>query len=402
MSSLSKLRIFIAAFICAGLAPVNGAEPPDPRAVLQLATKVADWQIETFHEAAAYRAIATQRYQRMYVERFRELKNHHELDWTNGVLYAGMDQFRKIAENKRKYTDWLVDIGDRNGWRLWYRMYYADDHTAGQAWLSLYEDLGDPAMLEQVYLQFRHILNYPEIGSLVYERKPNSRLQKYDAFDRWGWSDALFMAPPIWARLAKIRGDERFLEFMDQEWRATYDLLWNKEEKFFARDTRFIPQTERNGRPLFWSRGNGWVLSGLALTIPHLPEDWKGRQFYIDVLQDMAGALKEAQREDGTWSMGILGNLEEYPVKESSGTALFTHGLAWGINNGHLDRATYEPVVLKAYAALADCVTEEGIFGYVQPIGSAPGETFTDKTEVYAVGAFLLASTEVYKLVGGK
>jgi rhamnogalacturonyl hydrolase YesR len=97
--------------------------------------------------------------------------------------------------------------------------------------------------------------------------------------------------------------------------------------------------------------------------------------------------------------MGLLGGLDAYPDKESSGTALITHGLAWGINNGLLDRKEYQPVVLRAWAALADCVTEEGIFGHVQPIGYAPGEIFADKTEVYAVGAFLLAATEVYKMV---
>jgi rhamnogalacturonyl hydrolase YesR len=387
---------------CTGSSSVDGAQAPDPRAVLNLATKVADWQIETFDDAAEYRAIASERYKRLYTDRYREPQNHHELDWTNAVLYIGLDEFREIAANKRKYTDWLVDIGDRNGWRTWMRIYHADDQAVGQVWLSLYEDFGDPAMEVEVYRKFNHILRYPETGSLEFDKRPKGYSFHSDFLDRWGWCDALFMAPPIWARLANIRGQDRFLEFMHQEWQATYELLWDEEENFFYRDSRFLTRTEDNGRPIFWSRGNGWVISGLALTIPHLPEDWEHRSFYTGILQKMAEAFKETQREDGTWSMGLLGGLDAYPDKESSGTALITHGLAWGINNGLLDREEFEPVVLKAWAALADCVTEEGIFGYVQPIGYAPGEIFADKTEVYAVGAFLLAATEVYKLLGGE
>ena len=102
------------------------------------------------------------------------------------------------------------------------------------------------------------------------------------------------------------------------------------------------------------------------------------------------------------WSMGLLGGVEAYPIKETSGTSFFVFGMAWGINNGFLDRAKYEPVVLKAWNVLTTCVTEDGLLGYVQPVGAAPGDSFPDKTEVYGVGAFLAASTEVYKLVGGK
>jgi rhamnogalacturonyl hydrolase YesR len=118
-----------------------------------------------------YRAIASARYKRLYTDRYREPQNHHELDWTNAVLYIGLDEFREIAANKRKYTDWLVDIGDRNGWRTWMRIYHADDQAVRQVWLSLYEDLGDPAMEVEVYRQFNHILRYPETGSLEFDKK---------------------------------------------------------------------------------------------------------------------------------------------------------------------------------------------------------------------------------------
>jgi len=42
-------------------------------------------------------------------------------------------------------------------------------------------------------------------------------------------------------------------------------------------------------------------------------------------------------------------------------------------------------------------VHPDGMFGYVKRIGAAPDDVSYDDTEVYAVGAFLLAGTEVLK-----
>ena len=116
----------------------------------------------------------------------------------------------------------------------------------------------------------------------------------------------------------------------------------------------------------------------------------------------MAVSVKNSQRADGTWSRGVFGDESNYPVKETSGTAFFTFGLASGINRGLLDRATCEPVVFKAWDALIKCVTDEGLLGYVQPVGGRPDDAFADKTEVYGIGAFLAAGSEVYKLVSEK
>lgn len=371
------------------------AEKPSPESVKTLTKKVADWQIETFNKHNEYRAVSTRNKKKLKKSGKKYMNKYHDLTWHMGALYAGMDKWRTVADDPKPYTDFLKMIGERNGWTLHKRPYHADDHTVGQFYLSLYEEFHDPAMLKPTQDHFDWILAHPKTGSLKWGKRT-------DCHDRWGWCDALFMAPPVWARLAKVTGEQKYLDFMDQEYHATYDLLWDKEEKLFWRDSSFFPKREKNGRKLFWARGNGWVFGGLALMIPDLPEDWDGRGFYVDLFKTMANSLKNCQREDGTWSMGLLGGVEGYPIKETSGTSFYTFGLAWGINNGLLDRATYEPVVMKAWAALTECVTDEGLLGYVQPVGAAPGDAYAHKSEVYGVGAFLAAGTEVYKLVGGK
>ena len=381
-------RVFLGAMVFA-LTCASGtrASNPTPEEVKALTQKVADWQILTFSDMGKYRALAPK-------QKWQNRGRYHDLEWHCGALYAGMYEWSTIAEDP-KYVNWLKMIGERNGWKLHRRRYHADDHTVGQFYLNLYENFGDKAMIEPTIERFDWILNNPKTGSLKWGRGT-------DCHNRWGWCDALFMAPPVWARLAKITGEQKYLDFMDQEYHATYDLLWDKEEKLFWRDSSYFPKREENGEKVFWSRGNGWVFGGLALMIPDLPEDWRGREFYVKLFQNMAESIKKAQRPDGTWSMGVLGGTEGYPIKETSGTSFFVFGLTWGINQGYLDRATYEPVVMKGWNALAECVTDEGLLGYVQPVGASPGDSFENYTEVYGIGAFLAAGTEVYKWVSNK
>ncbi len=377
----------IAALAAFTLIPLHAAEKPTSAEVMTLTRKVADWQVRTFDNHGEFRALPAAK-----SEKWRDKKNYHDLTWHMGALYVGFDQFRKVAEDPAPYNALLMKIGERNGWKLHTRPYHADDHAVGQFYLSLYQEKKQPEMLAPTREHFDWILTNPKTGSLEWGKKT-------DCHNRWGWCDSLFMAPPVWARLAKVTGERKYLEFMDQEYHATYDLLWDKEEKLFWRDTSFFNQREANGKKIFWARGNGWVFGGLALMIPDLPEDWQGRAFYVDVFKQMAPRLKELQREDGTWSMGLLGGVEGYPNKETSGTAFFAFGLAWGINHGLLDRATYEPVVIKAWQALAGCVTEDGMLGWVQPVGAAPGESFADATEVYGIGAFLAAGSEIHRML---
>lgn len=386
---MKRNKIILWVFLLATISGfTQNMKGPKPRKVKAITKKVADWQIHTFEEMGAYRALPQKK------AAWNNREKHHELDWTNGALYSGMYQWSQISEDA-KYKEWLIAIGDKNGWKLHRRPYHADDHTVGQFYLNLYRDFEDEKMLKPTQNSFDWILENPKSGSLLWG-------EGTDAHNRWGWCDALFMAPPVWARLAKITGDKKYLDFMDQEYHATYELLWGSENQLFFRDSSFFEKREKNGEHVYWARGNGWVFGGLALMIPDLPADWEGRAFYVKLYKEMANKLKDIQRADGTWSMGLLGGEEGYPIKETSGTSFYTFGLAWGVNQGILDRATFEPVIFKAWNALAECVTKEGMLGYVQPIGAAPGDSFPNYTEVYGIGAFLAAGSEMYKLVGGK
>lgn len=78
--------------------------------------------------------------------------------------------------------------------------------------------------------------------------------------------------------------------------------------------------------------------------------------------------------------------------------AFFCYALAYGVRSGLLDRDEYEPAVYKAWKALVSAVYPDGKLGWVQPIGEDPRDVTAEMTEVYGVGAFLLAGTELLQL----
>jgi rhamnogalacturonyl hydrolase YesR len=91
-----------------------------------------------------------------------------------------------------------------------------------------------------------------------------------------------------------------------------------------------------------------------------------------------------------------------YDQPEISGSALMTFGIAWGINNGLLDRKVYTPVVTKAWAGMLAHIYADGRLGDIQQTGSAPDLFKPSSSFNYGVGGYLLAGSEVYKMAGGK
>jgi rhamnogalacturonyl hydrolase YesR len=213
----------------------------------------------------------------------------------------------------------------------------------------------------------------------------------------WVWCDALFMAPPALALASHATGDPRYVSLMHRLWWKTTDFLYDRAAHLFYRDSRFFGLREQNGARVFWSRGNGWVLGGLARILPYLAADDPGRARLAALFQAMAAKIVTLQRPDGYWRAGLL-DPDSWPAPETSGTAFFVYALAWGINAGLLDDARYGAAVRAGWVALTRSVRADGKLGYVQTPSDRPAATDPDDTEPYGTGAFLLAGSEVYRL----
>ena len=353
---------------------VASAQVPFTKAATkEVMKKVADWQIANPNNGA----------------------EHDDLDWTHAALYMGMIDWAEIAEQEDgndTYYKWLLKIGRKNHFQVGKWMYHADFIAVGQPFIDLYKKYKQEKMIMPVMARANWVVEHPAKTTLELD------YGKLETLDRWAWCDALFMAPPVYAKLYALTGEKKYIKFMNKEYKATYDYLFDKEENLFYRDRRYFGKKEANGKKVFWGRGNGWVFAGLPLIIDNLPIDCDSRNYYIQLFVKMAEAVRKTQCEGGDWRTSLL-DPDSYDMPENSCSAFMCYGIAWGLRNEYLAKRTYKPVLEKGWKSLVKAVHTDGKLGYIQPVGAAPKAAGRDATDVYGVGAFLLAGSELYKLI---
>ena len=301
--------------------------------------------------------------------------------WTRGVYYEGLMALYEIYPDA-KYYDYAYSWAEFHKW--------ADDYCCAQTYIDLYRMEPDAAKLRNTKALVQMLVNQPEN-------------------DDWYWVDAVQMGMPVLAKLGATLGDKAIFEKMWNMYAATRNTigggLWCAEYGLWYRDAAFVaPYKEVNGKPCFWSRGNGWAMANYVRILNELPQDDPHRATYIADFTAMAKAIAKCQRKDGFWNASMLCE-ENFGGMETTGTSLFVYSLAWGIRTGILDSKTYLPVMLKAWNGLmANSIRANGSLAYVQGTGSKPSDgqpataTSTPDFEDYGIGCFLLAASEVYKI----
>jgi unsaturated rhamnogalacturonyl hydrolase len=343
--------------MAAGLSPAI-----TPAAIDQALRKVADWQLAR-----------TQR--------------HIDRIWTSAVLFTGF-MAASEATGDAKYRDAMLGMAKGFNWDLKGPYPNADDISVAQTYLELHALDPSPDKLLPAKAHLDQLIGL-------------KTLNPKDSRVPWWWCDALFMAPPVWAKMYKATGERKYLDYVHEQWRVTSDLLYDKDEHLYARDASYIGKTEPNGRKVFWSRGEGWVMGGLARTIDYIPQDDPRRAFYIGQLREMSAKIASLQDPQGLWHAGLL-DPGTYPLPEISGSALFVYGMAYGVNRGYLDEATYRPVIEKAWAGILKHVYADGRLGGIQQTGAEPAFYRPASSFNYGVGGFLLAAAELKKMAEGR
>lgn len=312
--------------------------------------------------------------------------------WTRGVYNEGLMALHSVFP-REEYYDYAYQWADYHKWgmRNGNTTRNADDQCCGQVYIELYNICPDPEIIKNIKVNIDMVVNTPQVND-------------------WWWVDAIQMAMPIYAKLGKLTGERKYTDKMWELYSYTRNEyakngLFNPKDGLWWRDHDFVPPyKEPNGEDCYWSRGNGWAYAALVRVLEEIPADEVHRADYVNDFLAMSKAIKKCQRKDGFWNVS-LHDETNFGGKETSGTALFVYGMAWGVRNGLLDKKEYLPVLLKAWNAMVqDAVHPDGCLGYVQGTGKEPkdGQPVTyDKIpdfEDYGIGCFLLAGTEVYKL----
>lgn len=312
--------------------------------------------------------------------------------WTRGVYYEGLMALHEIFP-KEAYYDYAYSWAEFHKWgfRNGSANRNADDYCAAQTYIDLYNLEPDSKKLKSTRATINMLLNTPQL-------------------DDWSWIDAIQMGMPVFAKMGVLEKDNRYYEKMYQMYMYSRDKhgdngLYNPKDGLWWRDADFDPPyKEPNGEDCYWSRGNGWVIGALAKVLTIIPKNAPHREQYVKDLKAMSEALNKVQRADGFWNVS-LHDPTNFGEKETSGTALFVYGMAYGINSGILKKETYMPVIQKAWnAMIKESLHENGFLGYLQSTGKEPkdGQPLSyDKIpdfEDYGLGCFLLAGSEIYKM----
>lgn len=325
-------------------------------------------------------------------------KSYESNLWTRGCYYVGLTELWKIDPQKR-YIDYMVDWGEKHNWQLrgtknGVLPRNADNLCAGQTYIFLYQN--NPSHPDRYIKAIRSAID---------------TMMATDIIDDWSWIDAVHMAMPIFIQMGNLTGNKAYYERAYEMYEYTKTKhgdngLFNPKDGLWWRDADFDPPyKEPNGEDCYWSRGNGWIVMAMCRALELLPKDADHRKEYADMLVTMCEALKKVQREDGLWNVS-LHDPNNYGGKELTGTAMFVYGMAYGVNHGLLNAKEFKPVIYKAWNAMVkDCLHKDGFLGYVQGSGKEPKEaqpvTYDREPDFddYGLGAFLMAGTEIYRML---
>lgn len=306
----------------------------------------------------------------------------------NMEAYAvtGDERFREYSEKWAAYNGWQGTRGkDPSKWL--FKGGNSENHVLFGDWqvcFQTYIDLYNYTPDEKKVRRAREVMGY-QIST--------------PRHDYWWWCDGLYMVMPVMTKMYRLTGDSRYLDKLYEYIQYTDSVMYDTTEHLYFRDARYVyPEYKSgNGKKDFWSRGDGWVLAGLAKVLKDMPANYRHRGFFEGRFRDMAKAVAALQRPEGYWTRSLL-DPDFAPGPEASGTSLYAYAFYWGINNGLLDPAVYKPVADRAWQFLSKkALQKDGSVGYMQPIGekAIASQVLTEKsTAVFGVGAFLLAASE--------
>lgn len=376
-----KIGLFAMAYIPLTSLQAEAVLPTQEHVMAQM-EKVANWQVaRTQHMTHVGRARAgSEAYGR----------------WIQGAFYKGLTKLAERSDNPF-YETWIGYVGNDHDWKMGKVKYFADDHVIAQTNLWYYRRHKNEEALTPVTETIDWLIEQAPDNSLEFVAGRNKD-NVHNCQWRWCWADALFMGPPVFFELSVITGEPKYADYAHKEFQATIDYLQDPKTQLLFRDSRYFNKKGKFGEQVFWSRGMGWVYAGVVHALESLPQDHQYRPYYESLYQELTSAIVKLQKQDGAWPMSLLAG-ERYVEPETSGTAFFTYGLIWGINNDLLDESTYLPSALKGWQVLSSAVHPDGKFGWVQGVNEKPDVVTKDDSQLFGVGAFLLAGSAMYDFV---
>lgn len=325
--------------------------------------------------------------------------NHGNAFWHRAVYHIGNLEAHAVTE-KPEYLAFSAAWAKSNQW-MGARSQRPDEWRYDYGESDRHVLFGDWQACFQVYLRLEQ-LKVPGASSRRAYEVIDYQLST-PADDYLWWSDGLFMVMPLVSEMHRTRGNPLYLTKLRSYYDFAARLMRDADEGLFFRDAKYLYPKHRTaaGKKDFWARGNGWVFAALTMVIDDLPDNHPDRKLYLEHYLAMARKLIACQHPDGYWTRSLI-DPNHAPGPETSGTAFFVRGLAWGLRTGVLHQPADAAATLRAWNFLSrTAVQPDGTVGFIQPIGerAIPGQVVNaTSTADFGVGAWLLAAAEMVRL----
>lgn len=234
------------------------------------------------------------------------------------------------------------------------------------------------AMLEDPQLQLTPITDAGHLYLSQAPRTENGAIQHWAEGSPFGdngqvWVDSQFMFGMFLLSEHRRTGERAHLELWVEQYVLFSELCRDPQDQLYRHAWDDIDKVNIPSEPVFWNRGNSWVLVAAAEMLRLVgPEDPAWEQIQ-PLFAEHALAVLQLQATDGLWHTVLNRPQDPDNYTETSGSGLIAYAFYVGHRSGALD-GQYQDAAYRAVDALVEDRIDEDLTVEGTSFGTNPGD----------------------------
>jgi unsaturated rhamnogalacturonyl hydrolase len=265
---------------------------------------------------------------------------YREWNWGEGVSHLALFRAYQVLNAEEA----LVEVQE---FLAANRDFYPDDLIYSMpGWVALlaYEATGDELGLRLAERLIKMLADHPRTDHGAFRA---TRVRSV-------WVDYIYETTPFLCEYARVSGDRTYRDWAVDQTIAYLMACWNPRVGLF--DHVYYDSTGlTNG--CYWARATGWAMLGLVQLIEMLPQELGMVPTMRRILERAAKTLTNHQADSGLWHTVVL---DPETHLETCASVMISLALRRASRTG-LIAASYEDVADRAWNAVANAITSEGL-----------------------------------------
>ncbi len=312
-------------------------------------------------------------------------------DWVPGVGLYGLCRAYQVT-GKREYLKFLLSWAEDHLHQA-FAQKTVNSSAPLLTLLFLYEEIGKKEYLQICLRLADEILQNAPLtvdGGLEH-----TVTEDVEGFSDQIWADTLFMVCIFLARLGKVAGNGKYIDFAAKQLRIHHKFLRDSETGIYYHGWNGKNRNHMSGA--HWARANAWILYS-TVEILSVTSFFEGREEIENFLRGQAMALRKLQKGNGMFTTLLE---DPYSYDEISATAGIVAGIHRAVKVGLLSGA-YDEMFVKAVKHFENWIGSGGeVMGVSAGTPVMPDlesyKTIPIRETLYGQGLMLLALAETWE-----